>query len=90
MVFAQYFGRRTCQEARMPNITLTTFLDFVAATGTARVRRVRNAKEIYGQAYEPAHDFYKQLRERIEECFDGGWDSQALKRSLRNVSDVMS
>jgi hypothetical protein len=71
----------------MPNVTLTTFVDFVAATGPPRVTKVRNAKELYGQDYEPAHDFYKQLREGIEDCVANGWDSQALKKSRRSVSD---
>lgn len=72
----------------MPNVTLTTFVDFVSATGTARVTRVRNAKIFYAQDYAPERDFYKQLRERIEACFDDGWDATALKHSLADVTDA--
>jgi hypothetical protein len=50
----------------IPTVSLTTFVDFVAATGTTRITRVRSAKTYYEQGYAPERDFYKPLRDRIE------------------------
>lgn len=71
----------------MPTVTLTTFVDFVAATGTTRITRIRNAKSYYEQGYAPERDFYKPLRDRIEKCFANGWSASGLKAALNDVSD---
>jgi hypothetical protein len=71
----------------MPDITLTTFVDFVSATGTARLTKVRQAKKFYEEGYAPARDFYKPLRDRIEACFEGGWNSAGLRKALGEVDD---
>lgn len=71
----------------MPTITLTTFVDFVGATGTARIPKVRDAKRFYEQGYAPERDFYKPLRESIETCFARGWSAAELKKALADVSD---
>jgi hypothetical protein len=71
----------------MTTVTLTTFVDFVAATGTTRITRIRNAKTYYEQGYAPERDFYKPLRDRIEACFANGWSASDLKDSLRDVTD---
>ena len=44
---------------------MTTFLDFVLATGLRRLTIVSNAKAEYGREYSPARDFYKPLREAV-------------------------
>jgi len=49
----------------MPEISLTTFVDFVSKSGTARLTYVRKAKDLYQQEYEPALDFWKSLRDGI-------------------------
>jgi len=72
----------------MPNITLTTFADFVSATGTARITKTRAAKTYYEGGYAPERDFYKLLRDRIETCFANGWSAAALKAALRDVQDA--
>jgi hypothetical protein len=73
----------------MPAVTLTTFMDFVAATGTARLTRVREAKKRYEQdGFSPATDYWKPLRDRIDQCFAQGWDAAKLKKSLAAVSDT--
>jgi hypothetical protein len=71
----------------MPTITLTTFVDFVGATGTARLTRVRNAKRFYEEEYAPERDFYKPLRDRIEDCFANGWNARDFRRSLADITD---
>jgi len=71
----------------LPTVSLTTFMDFVAATGTARLTRVRQAKKYYEQGYSPQRDFYKPLRDRIEAQFAAGWDAKAFRKSLEDVTD---
>jgi len=41
----------------VPEISLTTFVDFVIASGTPRLTCVRNAKKQYGEYYQPAFDY---------------------------------
>lgn len=72
----------------MPTVTLTTFVDFVAATGTARITRVRAAKQYYAQGYAPERDFYKPLRDRIEARFAAGWSAAEFKKALRDITDT--
>src|ERR1700742_2861175 len=71
----------------MPTVSMTTFLDFTAATGSARVTQLRQAKKRYAQDYAPARDYYKFLREAIEDCFDNGWSSKSLKDTLATLPD---
>ncbi len=71
-----------------PTVTLTTFTDFVAATGTARIGKARDAKAFYQQGYAPKRDFYKLLRDRIDVCFAAGWDASQLKTALKDVHDA--
>lgn len=49
----------------MPDISMTTFVDFVLASGTKRLTCVRRAKKDYKQKYDPARDFYRLLRDTI-------------------------
>lgn len=49
----------------MPDISLTTFVDFVAVAGPRRVPLVRDCKFNSNQPYDPRKDFYKRLRESI-------------------------
>ena len=51
----------------MPEISLTSFVDFVLAGGTTRLRRVREIKRQIKEGYSPATDFYKGIREGIVE-----------------------
>jgi hypothetical protein len=71
----------------MPTVSLTTFLDFTAATGSGRISELRQAKKRYAQDYSPAKDYYKFLREAIEECFEQGWSAGALKATLSTLPD---
>jgi hypothetical protein len=71
----------------MPQISMTTFLDYVAATGTTRLRRVVEARAQYARKYNPATDFYGPLRKRIVSTFEGGWNPDALDASLAEVAD---
>jgi hypothetical protein len=72
----------------MATVSLTTFLDFTAASGSARVTQLRQAKKRYEQDYAPAKDYYKYLREAIEENFEEGWDARRLKAKLALLPDT--
>ena len=71
----------------MPKISLTTFVDFTASAGSTRLTKVRRAKAEYGEDYSPQKDFYKALREAIEESFEEGWSAAELKKKLSKVPD---
>lgn len=71
----------------MPTVSMTTFLDFTAATGSGRISELRQAKKRYAQDYAPAKDYYKFLREAIEECFEQGWRAKSLKATLATLPD---
>ena len=47
------------------NISMTTFVDFVIASGTPKLAAVMKAKIRYQTGYDPATDFYTPLREWI-------------------------
>jgi hypothetical protein len=66
---------------------MTTFVDFVAATGTARLTRVRDAKRFYEAEYGPERDFYKAFRDRAEDCLATGWNGAKLTTALAQVTD---
>jgi hypothetical protein len=68
-------------------ISMTTFLDYVAASGTTRLRRVLEARQQYAREYNPATDFYGPLRKRIVATFERGWDPAALDRALQELAD---
>ncbi len=68
-------------------ITLTTFIDFVFASGTPKITRVRNAKEQYGQRYEPQKDFWRILRNGIVEMHQRNAKPATLDSLLRDLRD---
>jgi hypothetical protein len=71
----------------MPQVGMTTFLDYIAATGTTRLRKVRDAKDFYTGEYNPATDFYGPLRKRIIQVFEDGWDPKRFDALLSEVTD---
>jgi hypothetical protein len=71
----------------MVSVSLTTFTDFVAATGTARLTKVRQAKRYYEAGYAPERDYYKPLRDRIVDSFAEGWDRARLRSLLSEIDD---
>ena len=68
-------------------VRLTTFMDFVAAEGTAKVTSVREAKAKYGQAYSPLTDFYKGVRETIIDLHESSRSKALLDTFLTKVED---
>jgi hypothetical protein len=66
---------------------MTTFVDFVAATGTVRLTQVRDAHKKYGVQYSPAADFYGPLRRAIVSAFEKGWVVDDFNAAIGAVSD---
>ncbi len=65
--------------AKPNRVSLTTFVDFVSKSGTPKITVVRRFKR--GDAYRPAFDFYKPVR-------DAMWTSTSMatrgRRSTRS------
>lgn len=70
----------------MPKISLTTFVDFVIASGTPRITCVRNAKAIYGESYNPSVDYWRELREGIINMHE----TESVKNTLDQVLPSIS
>ena len=63
----------------MPKISLTDFVDYSLATGPSQLVKVRELKR--REAYEPAHDYWKQIREWLT-------DHEKGVLSLRDVGKL--
>jgi len=61
---------------------MTTFVDYLFATGASRVEYVRSAKMQHNTPYDPAKDYYKKLREGIENLEKG----KILTQDLNNIA----
>lgn len=70
----------------MPTISLTDFVDFVVATGTSKLTKVRQIKR--RPEYNPAFDHWKILRDGIVEFHAVGRGDRAFfDRLLARVTD---
>lgn len=69
----------------MNKISLTDFVDIVSASGTPKATKVRQIKR--RPAYEPAFDFYKQLREGIIANHQEGLGKREVNRSIGPLTD---
>jgi hypothetical protein len=64
---------------------LTDFVDFVSASGTPRVTKVREIKS--RPDYNPAFDFWRALRQAVVELHEQGMAAAALDRILPELTD---
>lgn len=71
----------------MPEISLTTLVDFVVKSGIPRITCVRRAKELYEKGYTPAFDFWKPLREAIVQMHRKNLPKQELDQVLNAITD---
>ncbi|HUV85521.1 MAG TPA: hypothetical protein VMX79_00230 [bacterium] len=69
-------------------ISMTTFINYVISSGTAKITKVRDAKKQYGQKYDPRADFWKGLRDRIEGMHKNGEPKSVLDSFLDTLSDA--
>jgi hypothetical protein len=70
-----------------PAVSMTTFMDFIVASGTRKISCVHRAKEQYKRGYHPSRDFYKLLRERIVHMHQRGEPITALDELLQGLTD---
>jgi hypothetical protein len=69
----------------MPRLSLTDLVDIVVSSGTPKANRVRAIKN--RPDYSPAIDFYKPLRDHIEQAHRQGKGKAHLKTLLASVTD---
>jgi hypothetical protein len=69
----------------MPQISLTDLVDIVSKSGTPKATKVAQVKA--RPDYEPAHDFYKPLRDRIVEIHKAGDPKSAMGGFMASVTD---
>lgn len=69
---------------------MTTFVDFVVASGTGKITQIREAKAFYEDTGVPYHlrAFYKPLTEAITASFAAGGDRDPLDDCTRNTTDA--
>lgn len=67
-------------------ISMTTFVDFVIARGNTRITRIREAKDLYGEEYSPARDYYRRLREAIIAVHYEGKDLATLDAVIKQAN----
>jgi hypothetical protein len=65
----------------MPDISLTDFVDFALAPGPTRLTKVRQLKA--RGDYDPAHDYWRQLREGIAAYNEGDLTAKGLENIAR-------
>ena len=71
----------------MPSISLTEFVDFVVATGTPKLTRIRKIKRDNEEAYEPWKDHWKILRDGIVQFHAiGDGDRKFFDRLLSGIA----
>jgi hypothetical protein len=70
----------------MPEISLTDFVDFAAAAGKVKYNKLKAIKN--RPDYEPAFDFYKQVREGIVDCMRSGAPRSRLDAHVGSVTDT--
>ena len=71
----------------MPEIPMTSFVDFVLANGPTRLTRVRAIKLQLSEEYAPAKDFYKGIREGIIEFHQAGHTKAFLDGVVQEAHD---
>lgn len=69
----------------MAHISLTDFVDVVAASGTPKATKVRHIKN--RPDYSPASDFYKRIRKTIVEAHEEAHPKAFLETALRGLTD---
>lgn len=71
----------------MPEITLTEFIDIVAASGSAKYNAVKKAKKLRMGGYDPQFDFWKPMRECIVGTHTNGLSKANISSLHQGMSD---
>ncbi|MFV8241879.1 hypothetical protein [Mycolicibacterium peregrinum] len=70
------------------SISLTSFMDFVTATASQRISVVRGIADMYAEDYQRGPDFYRDLRQAINDGIVRGDDVQRLDRLVAQAPDT--
>lgn len=65
---------------------MTTFVDFAVGQGSTRITNVRKAIKRDGEQYDPRTDYWRQLREAIQDEFKHGWRGDQSLSAISRVS----
>ena len=77
----------TIMRTTQRRISFTTFMDFMMASGTSKLTKVRAAITMYGAVeYRPA-DYYLDIKHAINRCFSGH-GTAALDACLDGLEDA--
>jgi hypothetical protein len=71
----------------LPVISLTTFVDFISASGLSRVRAVEAARRDDNQPYDPRKDFYKRLRDTTGNFVQGRISAEDYRQIPSTLTD---
>ena len=71
----------------MPTIGLTTFVDFIAASGLKRVKVVEQSRREDNLPYNVMRDFYKRLRESTVSFANGNMNLEEFQTFIEELSD---
>jgi hypothetical protein len=63
-------------------VSLTSFLDYAAATGEAKVRKVADAKQQYAEGYMRRYDYWRDLRLAIVDVHEQARPVRELRKLL--------
>ena len=69
-------------------VSMTTFMDFIVASGTKRITCIAAAKKPYGRPYHPSRDFYRPLRDGIVQMHQQGHELLWLDSLLEGITDA--
>lgn len=70
----------------MPEVSLTDFVDFASKSGTSRMTAVRTIKQ--RPEYHPKRDYYRELREFIQEVHQGNVNPDDFASILAELKDT--
>lgn len=71
---------------KIAKVSLTDLVDIVSKSGTPKATKVAAIKR--RPSYEPAFDFYKQLREFISEIHQNGADKKSLVKRCAAIGNI--
>lgn len=69
----------------MPSISLTDLVDIASKAGTLKVTKIRQVK--HRLDYDPTTDFYKRVRDCIEETHKHGNNKNSLDAVINGLTD---
>lgn len=71
----------------MPEISLTSFVDFVIKSGVPRLTLVRDTKKKHDEPYNKARDYYRKIRDKIIEIHKNKDNIVKLNNLMDDVLD---